>query len=225
MAKHGFLSVLFLTMLALGLGLFMSSYKDPNAAHAGFPWQIERLENAQTRVFSLTLGQSTLAQAEQQFKEMAELTLFSRDGEGRSVEAFFGEIKIAGLKSKMVMAFEIDEEILAQMQNRGTRISTLGSGTRKITLSAEDARQVRQSAIHAITYLPSIHLTEALIEKRFGQPAEKRQDPKSDAVHWLYPDVGVDIAISEKNKEVIQYVLPQHFSRLVEPLKDAHKVL
>lgn len=218
MVKHTFLTIMFITLLLLMAGLYFSSLVDPLKNHAGFPWQVETLPEGNTRVFSLTLGKSHLMDAEKLFKSVAEITLFRDEGENASIEAFFGDVKIAGLKSKMVMSIDLSQQQMNEMFSRGTRISTLGSGTRKVTLSGEDLKLVRHSPISSITYLPSIHLSNGLIEKRFGEPAQKLADPQSDAVHWLYPEKGVDVAISEENKEVIQYVLPERFDALVQPL-------
>ncbi len=219
MVKHTFLSVLLITILALLGGVYLSSFKDPQVNHAGFPWQVELLEDGSTRVFTLTLGKSHLIEAEKLFKSIAEITLFSVDGGDASVEAFFREVKSAGLNAKMVVSIDLSQQQMTEMLNRGTRISTLGSGTRKVTLSGEDVERVRNSPISSITYLPSVQLDAELIEKRFGVPAEKLADSKSDAIHWLYPAKGVDIALSESSKEVIQYVLPERFDTLMQPLK------
>lgn len=219
MAKHTFLSVLLITILALLGGIYLSSFKDPLDNHAGFPWQVDILDDGSTRVFSLTLGKSQLIDAEKLFKSIAEITLFSVDGGEASVEAFFRDIKSAGLNARMVISMDLSQQQMTEMLNRGARISTLGSGTRKVTLSSEDAERVRYSAISSITYLPSTQLDAELIEKRFGVPAEKLADSQSDAIHWLYPSKGIDIALSENSKEVIQYVLPERFDALVQPLK------
>ncbi len=223
MGKHVFLSVLGATILALVLGVYLSSLKQPASDHAGFPWEIEILPSGQSRVFSLTLGKTTLHDAQQIFKEIAEVTLFSAPQSEPVIEAFFSEVKIGGLKSKMVMSFHLPVDEIQAMFNRGARIATLGSGTRKVTLSADDAAKVRQTAITSITYLPSVHLDAALIENRFGSPSEKIVDSKSDAVHWLYPDKGIDIALSETDKEVILYVLPADFDKILQPLKNIQK--
>ena len=71
-----------------------------------------------------------------------------------------------------------------------------------------------------MTYLPSINLQADLIEKRFGQPANKITDAVGGAEHWLYPDTGVDIALHAEQKEVIQYVMPADFNKLQQPLID-----
>ena len=221
MGKHVFLSVLGATILALLLGIYLSSLKAPEINQAGFPWQIENLESGHTRVFSLIVGQSTLGDAEQVFKEFSTITLFVPEQSKAVIEAFFSEVKIAGLKSKMVMSIDLPADEIQAMFSRGVRISTLGDGTRKVTLSGADAMRVRESAIASITYLPSVHLEAELIEKRFGQPTEKIKDTESDAVHWLYPEKGVDIALSDTEKEVILYVMPDNFDALIEPLKAA----
>lgn len=215
--KHVFLGVLAFAIIALFAAQQLTD-SGPPKNHAGFPWEVTVLESGQSQVFSLTLGQSTLAQAENLFREVAELTLFSAEGSDPAVEAFFEEVKIAGLKAKMVMAIDIPQAQLSGMFDRGVRIATLGSGTRKVTLSSADAQTVRSLPITSITYLPAINLSAELVEKRFGQPAEKLADPSSDAVHWLYPELGVDIAVSEENREVIQYVQPGNFTALVAPL-------
>ncbi len=223
MGKHVFLSVLGATILALLLGVYLSSLKEPRTDHAGFPWQVDIMPSGNSRVFSLTLGESTLGEAEQMFKEMAELTLFVAPQSEPVIEAFFTEVKIGGLKSKMVMSIELPAEDIQAMFDRGARIATLGSGTRKVTLSADDAAIVRKTPIASITYLPSVHLDAELIKNRFGEPAEKIADTESDAMHWLYPQKGIDIALSETEKEVILYVSPGAFDKLLQPLKLINK--
>lgn len=214
-----FLSVLGFSILVLVLGIWLSSTMDPRP-HSGFPWQVERQADGSTRVFSLVLGQSTLADAEQQFRETAEISMFvPKDGEP-VVEAYFNELSIGGLKSKMVVAFDLDSDQLQAMYDGGARISTMGSGTRKVMLSSEHLLWARQLVISGLTYMPSIQLTQELIQHRFGEPELKINDPEGDAVHWLYPDKGIDIALSEQAKEVIQYVHPANFDRIRVPLID-----
>ena len=227
MYKHVFLRVFVFSLLAVLGGIYLSSLMPQQSDHVGYPWQIELLPSGDTRVFSLIIGQSTLDEAELLFKEKAKITLFmppqstseQTEFSRPVIEAFFGEVKQGGLKSKMVMSMDIPVDKINAIYNRGIRIATLGSGTRKVTLSDDDARIVRQSVIASITYLPAVNLQGILIEKRFGAPAEKLADSESDAIHWLYPELGVDIVLSDTNKEVIQYVTPDKFDALVQPLR------
>ena len=218
MGKHVFLSVLGFSVLALLLGMLLSSqYGD--RVNPGYPWQIEVLPDASTRVFQLQLGSTTLAQAEQVFQEAAEVTLFDPADEKPVIEAYFNDLFIGGLKAKMVVSLDLSDQQSEQIYNRGVRISTLGSGTRKVTLHADDIALIKNQQIIGLTYLPSINLDAGLIEKRFGQPDARITDNISGAVHWLYADKGVDVVLSEQHKEVVQYVLPANFARLIAPLQ------
>lgn len=212
-----FLKVLALSLVAVVLGIFATTLMKP-APSIGFPWQIEKQSDGTTKIFQINLGHTTLGEAEKLLTETATLTLFSPQQGSAVVEAYFNELFIGGLKSKMVLTFEVDQDDVDAMFERGIRISTLGSGTRKVTLHGDDQLRMRQKVITSMTYLPSINLQSELIEKRFGQPANKIMDAESGAEHWLYPDTGVDIVLHEKQKEVIQYVIPADFDKVQNPL-------
>lgn len=212
-----FLKVLGFSVLAVIAGVLITTFMTP-ATSLGYPWQVEKQADGSTVIFQVNLGHTTLGEAEQLLKDVATLTLFSPPEGEAVIEAYFNELFIAGLKAKMVLTFAVEQQDVAAMFERGIRISTLGSGTRKVTLHADDEKLVRTKAITSMTYLPSINLQAELIEKRFGQPAEKIMDSKGGAEHWLYPDIGVDVALHEKQKEVIQYVIPGDFDKIRQPL-------
>ena len=104
------------------------------------------------------------------------------------------------------------------MYRRGTRISTLGSGVRKVALQQQDIAVVRNTPIISITYLPYTRLDEALIRKRFGKPQKKLKESETEMTHWLYPDLGLDIALNKNGTAVLQYTSPELFSMLSLPL-------
>ena len=39
-------------------------------------------------------------------------------------------------------------------------------------------------------------------------------------MHWLYPKLGLDIALDSDRKGVLQYVLSKDFDALVQPLRE-----
>ncbi|MDH5765158.1 MAG: hypothetical protein OEZ38_04000 [Gammaproteobacteria bacterium] len=212
-----FLKVLAFSILAVIAGVLVTTLMEP-APSLGFPWQVEQQPDGSTQIFKIQLGHTTLGEAEKLFQNTATLTLFSPPGSDPVVEAYFNELFIGGLKAKMVLTFDIEQQAIAAMYERGIRISTLGSGTRKVTLHSDDEAMMRQQVINSMTYLPSINLQAGLIEKRFGEPTEKLIDAEGGAEHWLYPDTGVDIALHAEQKEVIQYVLPADFDKIKQPL-------
>jgi hypothetical protein len=75
--------------------------------------------------------------------------------------------------------------------------------------------------IRTISYLPKARLDNELIEQRFGAPALRLTEPKTDIVHWLYPERGLDIGREPGGNVVIQYVDPDDFNRVLQPLQDA----
>ena len=186
-----------------------------------FPWQIENTSSGTTRVFGLTLGESSLQQAEQAFNAGAELSLFEPADKKRKrvIEAYFDKVTLGGLSAKVVIVFDFTDEQLQAMYQRGARISTLGDGSRKVNLHAEDIAIIRSAPIASITYLPRIHIDAALVEKRFGQAVQVIKEPDGNMTHWLYPDKGLDVALDEQGNGVLQYVSPARFDQLMHPLQ------
>jgi hypothetical protein len=188
------------------------------------PWHIEHPTSDSVRVFGLTLGESAASDAELRFKEEAEPSLF-KSPEGKLVaEMFFDQVNLAGLSSKVVLTINVPEEELRGMYERGLRMASTGSG-KKITMTADDITRLRSLPISGLTYLPSLHVDEAIFIKRFGQPAQRIQEKKNGLVHWLYPQNGLDITLGGSEKPMLQYVPPGDFDKLVRPLLANGEVL
>lgn len=182
------------------------------------PWNISRPSPGTIRVFEVTLGQTTLGEAETAFKERAEISLFSHNSAKMAVEAFIEEVNFNGLKAKIVMTVALPPEELQGMFVRGLRMSSSPSGKR-ITLAPDDLARVRQAPVATLTYMPALRLEEeAVLAKRFGTPAERVREAQSGAVHWLYPQHGLDVVLGGKERPVLQYIPPRDFELLRTPL-------
>ena len=217
MGRHVFWTVLGISILAVIIGILMPG--QPREKAVNLPWQVETMADGSTRVFGLVLGKSTLHDAQQIFQEEAELSMFASDDGKRVVEGFFNQLTLSGLRARMVVAMDYSAQELEAIFNRGARISTMGSGKRKVTLSGEDKIAAMHVPIASITYLPKTNLDGTLVEKRFGKPGDIVKESKTDVEHWLYPDLGLDIALSDEQRDVLQYTLPSKFENLVAPLK------
>lgn len=188
------------------------------------PWQIEHPAPDKTRIFGLTLGASTAGEAERRFNEEGKLSLF-RSPDGRlAAEMFFEQVTLAGLKARIVIDIAVTAAELQAMYERGLRVSGTAGG-KKITPAAEDAARLRMLPIGSLTYMPSVRLEEEIFLKRFGQPSQRIKEKGGDAVHWLYPQHGLDITLGGKEKPVLQYVPPGDFGRLLQPLLSNGEVL
>lgn len=188
------------------------------------PWRITHPTPDTTHVLGVTLGSTTLAEAEQIYQEPTVVSLF-KSGDGKMVvEAFFEEVKLNGLKAKIVMTIAVPAQDLQGMFERGLRMNATASGKR-ITLDTDDLAVVRSTAISSLSYMPAVRLEEAVLSKRFGTPAERIRETKSGTVHWLYPQHGLDVALGGAEKPVLQYLSPRDFELLRAPLLAHGEVL
>lgn len=188
------------------------------------PWHITHPTPDTTRVLGVTLGSSSLSDAEQVYQEAAEVSLFKASAGKMVVEAFFEEIKMNGLKAKIVMTVAVPAQELQGMFDRGLRMNATASGKR-ITLNTDDLARVRKAPISSLSYLPTVRLEEAVLSKRFGTPAERIRESKSGTVHWLYPQHGLDVTLGGDEKPLLQYLSPRDFELLRAPLLANGEVL
>lgn len=219
-------SIVLSVLAAAVLGFFAVLLLIPPTLDDGtlrLPWRVAQTEAGQTQVFGFTLGETTLAEVREVFEEEGEINLFETPGgaERYAVEVFFEQIYLQRLRANFVISLEVPQDTLAEMYERGLRISQLGSGDRKVKLDPEDVEILVQRPIRAITYLPQARLEPELIETRFGKPERRITEPETGVEHWLYPARGIDVARDPRGKVVVQYVNPGDFERLLRPLEQA----
>jgi hypothetical protein len=219
MERYIFLGVLFFTLIALGIGMLLPG-KPVQDAELYLPWQIEKTVKGSSRVFGLELGTSTLLEAQNRFRELYEVSLFSRDDGDKVVEVYFDSITLSGLRARVVLVMDLTPEQLNGFYERGVRIATMGSGGRKVTLDDADLLSLASMPIASLTYIPKSQLNAELVQARFGTPAERIREKDSESIveHWLYPHYGLDLILNEKGKEVLQYIQPERFDSLRKPL-------
>ncbi len=224
MGKSTFWPVLLLTIVAVVIAVLSPDGSRPDAPRY-LPWEIEPLANGNSRVFGIVLGESTLGDLEHRIGEEAEVSLFAPDKGKRVVEGYFNSVALSGLKARMVATLDFDEQQLAGLFDRGARIKTLAVGMRKVTLSDDDVLLARATPIVALTYLPRADLKPEVLLRRFGEPARRVREDNDKVVHWLYPGKGLDLVVNEEGKEVLQYVPPRHFDRLLKPLEKFNQAI
>lgn len=222
MDKKIILGVIALIAVSLSIALMLPD----NTVNDGdtLPWHIVHPTPGTTHVLGVTLGQSTLDDAELKFKEPAKVSMFKSVDSKLAVEAFFEEVNLNGLKAKIVVTLEVPSFELPGIFNRGARMNSTPSGKR-ITLSTDDLLRVRQAPIASLTYLPNVRLDESVLIKRFGNPAQRVRETRSGTIHWLYPQHGLDIALGGNEKPLLQYLSPTDFELLSAPLLAQGEIL
>lgn len=217
MDKKIILGVLALVVISISVLLMAPD----NAVHTPetLPWKIAHPTPDTTRIFGITLGQTSLSETTKLFAGEAEIqiSLFKPTDGKLGIEAFTEEVNFNGLKAKIVMNIAVPEGELQGMFERGLRMNGTPSGKR-ITLTADDLARVQQAPIVSLTYLPNVRLDDAIMAKRFGEPAQRVREKRSGVIHWLYPQHGLDIVLGGDEKPLLQYVAPKDFELLRAPL-------
>jgi len=222
MERRIILGIIAFAVAAIMLGTLWSGGSHQRRARH-LPWQVTQTAGGSIRVFGVTLEKTTLEQIQQQFGYQADISLFA--GKGRipyEVEAYFDHVTLDGLSGNFIFTMALSQATLEKMFNRGARIAKLGSGVQKVTLSGDDMERVLHTPVATVTYLPNISLDPGRIAHQFGPPHQRVAEKGSGMTHWLYPKLGLDIALDAKGKEVFQYVPPRRFEALVvKPLTAA----
>ena len=189
-----------------------------------FPWHVELVAPDTLRIFGLTLGVSTVADAELRFREAVTPGLFRQQDGTLAAEAYCERVRLAGLQAKVVLGIAASEEDLQAMLARSPGVIPASQGKR-VLLTEGDETWLRKQPIVSLTYLPSARPPESTFVQHFGPPATRIEEPMDGglAIHLLYPRIGLDITLSEGHKPVLQYVRPVDFEKLIRPLQLAEK--
>lgn len=220
MGRHIFISVLAFTLVILALAMFLPSGREPAPGRADYPWNVAVDSEGYSQVFGIAVGRSTVRQAAGLIRDPGEVSMFVAADGKQVVEVYFDRVAIGEFYAKVVLGVVLDEATLRGMYERGVRISNLGGGVRKVELHPDDLVRVSEAVIASLTYIPSANLDAEVIRKRFGEPARRLKERESGLVHWLYPNIGLDLAVNDEGKEVLLYVKPSEFERVTAPLQD-----
>jgi len=218
------LAFLFLIIAVIAVSaLFRSGEKPAVQPVEGLPWQIEILSNGETRVFGLIPARSTLDDARRRFGMDMEIAVIAAPGESGSLEAYSSNVTTGVVMGKMILVAAVDRETVARLRQRAVKAEYMDGTTRKYILHPDDLALAWRTLIAGITFIPAVSLDEQTVLRRFGVPGERiRVDERVE--HFLYPEKGLDLALDNKGKEVLQYVAPRQFARLREPLINAAPV-
>jgi hypothetical protein len=217
----------FLAIIAVLLILpFFLPVPESEQNSLGLPWQIERDEAGQTRVFGLSPGVSTLNDAIAHFGEDMELAIMvsaniptGEEAKDAALEGYYSQITLDFVQAKLVLTLDAPPPMITAMLSRSFKKETMGNGSRKYSLHPNDAALARTLPLTALILIPSARLNAETITLRFGAPAAIV--PVGETLqHYLYPNKGLDIALDSKGKSVLQYVAPADFEeRIMRPLR------
>ncbi len=206
---------------------------DQKKSVTGLPWQIDMMPDGSTQVFGLHLGTSRLLDAQRILGDDMEVAIVASTGAANnssnsstndstikagSLEMYYGHYRAGLLSGKLVLQTNASKENIKRWRDNAVKSEYMASGqAKKYILDSADLPQILDEVIIGLTFAPVINLDEGVITARFGEASERIEG--EGVTHFLYPEKGLDIALYEKAKEVLQYVPPDNFEKLSQPLR------
>lgn len=214
---------IFFALVAVILAAYPFLTSDENSdALGGLPWQIEVQADGSTQVFGLHIGVSRLSDVTMILGNDYELAIISAtsvvagDDPG-NLEMYYGHYRAGLLSGKLILQVNSSALNIQRWRDNAIKSDYMASGlAKKHNLSDEDLPDILNEVVTGITFIPAVNLDEEVILERFGTPAQVIH--AEDVTHYLYPQLGLDIALHVKSKEVLQYVVPARFAQLIAPL-------
>lgn len=189
------------------------------------PWQVRTFEDGGSQVLGLRLGPraSTLGDARQRLagtRDDLQIAVIASAGEPGALEAYQDNASAGGITGKVIVSVALGASDVQRLKESAVKSEPLESGGRRYSLPANEIAALLSQPISAITFIPAAQLDEAMVAQRFGPPAQRIRG-NEHLEHWLYPTVGLSLALDAKGKEVLQYVAPTQFGQLRDPLLKA----
>ena len=174
----------------------------------GLPWQIEILPDGSTKVFALHLGYSRLSDAVKTLGDDVEVAIIAASNEVGKLEMYFRSYRVGLLSGKIILTTNASEHSVKEWRDNAIKSDYVATGrAKKYILSENDRATALNETITGLTFIPSVNLDEEIIRKRFGEPDVREQS--DGAIHFIYMNKGLDIALYDDSKEVLQYVVPK----------------
>lgn len=202
-----FLPLLIVILLAAGLVFFKRGEQASDAPVTGLPWQIDKLADGATRVFGISLGQTTLGAAIERLGDDMDLAIIAAPDEAGSLEAYYSHYSAGPITGKLILILDITPDELLALRERAFH----DGGTRRYHLHPDDLPAAYRAPVRVITFMPSFNLDEEIVQARFGTPAEIIHAHPGQQ-HLLYPGKGLDLVLNSDGKELLQYLHPHAFS-------------
>lgn len=210
-----------IVVLALVVPFFIPAGGPRDAVEASLPWQIEADGAGGSRVFGLRPGASTLADVKQRFGPDIDLGILAAPGETGTLEGYYDNVALGFVSAKLIVTLDAAPQTIGSMRGRAADSEYMESAnaTRRMRLHADDLAAVERMPVRAISVIPAVSLDDAAVVQRFGEPAERIAVSETQT-HLLYPARGLDILVDAKRKELLQYVAPRDFDKLLRaPLR------
>jgi hypothetical protein len=211
--------ILTTSLFALTLGM---SGCDQSVQHPDdLPWQITASPEGNPQVFHLEVGKSTLKDVIEHFHSFPEMAVFAHESGKRTLEAYFGTLRVGLFEAKIIAELQADDATLTKFQNDATKREGMASGQWKFTLSEADVKVADSLLLKKLVYMPAVNYDPDIVTARFGLPAERLPSSRKEVEFWLYPQKGLAILLNSDGSDILYYTDPKDYPALKQDLLEA----
>jgi len=171
------------------------------------PWEVDQLDNGSLRVFGLTLGKTSVQEANQIFAQFGE-TQFQVETADNGQQSYqlvivFDELSFGGLLAKLKLSYQIEasrlQAIYASLESPSTK-----PGIEFYPVDKTIELDYLNSPISSITYIPSVDYDLDTIRQNFGQ-ASSENKINNELQLWNYPQMGLTIRVHSSEPDQFVY--------------------
>ena len=203
----------FLIILMIGTAMMIAviGHHEPTAQLDTMPWQVDRLENGSLRVFGITLGKTSIQDANQIFANFGETRLRvntdNNDFNTYQLIANYDDLIIGGLVAKISLTYQIEQSTLEELYHSLDPLRNNPEANHGIQLYPVDNEtkiNYLSTPISTITYIPSIDYGIETIRQSFG-PATEEKQINEELQLLSYPEMGLQIYIHKNELDHFVY--------------------
>lgn len=213
-----FLLYTLLALPALALLMWWLGGTPRHTEYRDLPWQVEAAPDGRTsRVFGVTLGESPLSDLREKFRLFPSLGLFVLPDGSRTLEAYFGSVKLGPFEANLVALLDADEALVDRIMADGVGNKPMPSGARRLELSEANTEAALALPVRELSYVPRARYDADSALLRFGEPAQRLPVPDGRQ-YWLYPDMGLVLMLNDKGRDMLHYSPPADFTSVRDRL-------
>ncbi len=191
--RIGLVALLVVVVLTTGVFLWTSTHYQQGSATPDTHVD----STGHLHVLGLTLGATTLKQAESILQSKAEVALYlypeGHAKQGLKMEAFFPSIAD---HTRVILLLDVDQAKLFAIESRASTPQQSQNGVVRMALAARDLSDIYDTMVESLTLIPSLDVSAENLKARFGEP-DSVQHLDEEQVLYRYDRVGLSAMLGK----------------------------
>lgn len=166
-------------------------------------------EKGRLHVLGITLGETTLRQAETILQSRSEVALYiypaGHPKAGLKMEAFFPAIAD---HTKVILLLDIDQASLLEIESRATIPHLYPNEVARMNVAATDNSEAFARVIRELTLIPNLKLSAQTLQTRFGKP-DRIDHPDPQSSQYTFSALGLDAVLNNDGGATLHFQNPR----------------